>query len=250
MAKSPEAFRTISEVAELLGIPAHVLRFWETRFPQIRPVKRAGGRRYYRPADVALLAGLRVLLHEQGTAIRDVQKLLREQGVRHVCAMADSALLRAANAEWTTDDPLLEEALAPAPRRTPIKVIRWTPEVAPPEEDLSSVENNSFESVDWQAASPVVAAQISTAFANREAVIGPRSAVDSAPESVDPPLVTPPRARMAPQDGLKIYSLLHRLMALHHARKPLDGLIPLAFRLRALRFRMGQGLGSEKTFCE
>lgn len=89
MEKSPEAFRTISEVAETLATPAHVLRFWESRFPQIRPVKRAGGRRYYRPADVALLAGIKRLLHSEGLTIRGVQKLLREQGVRHVAALGD-----------------------------------------------------------------------------------------------------------------------------------------------------------------
>ena len=88
MDKSPDAFRTISEVAESLETPAHVLRFWESRFPQIRPVKRAGGRRYYRPADVALLGGIRHLLHDEGMTIRGVQKILREQGVRHVAAMA------------------------------------------------------------------------------------------------------------------------------------------------------------------
>jgi len=89
MNKSPDAFRTISEVAELLDTPAHVLRFWESRFPQIKPVKRAGGRRYYRPADMALLAGIRRLLHEEGLTIRGVQKILREQGVRHVSGLSE-----------------------------------------------------------------------------------------------------------------------------------------------------------------
>jgi DNA-binding transcriptional MerR regulator len=87
MDKSAEAFRTISEVATLLETPAHVLRFWETRFPQIRPVKRAGGRRYYRPNDVALLTGIKYLLHAEGMTIRGVQKVLRDQGVRHVAAL-------------------------------------------------------------------------------------------------------------------------------------------------------------------
>ncbi|WP_253944447.1 MerR family transcriptional regulator [Pseudogemmobacter hezensis] len=89
MDKSPDAFRTISEVAEALDTPAHVLRFWETRFPQIRPVKRAGGRRYYRPSDLALLIGIKRLLHEEGMTIRGVQKVLREQGVRHVAGLSD-----------------------------------------------------------------------------------------------------------------------------------------------------------------
>lgn len=87
MDKSPEAFRTISEVADFLDTPAHVLRFWESRFPQIRPVKRAGGRRYYRPGDVALLAGIKKLLHDEGMTIRGVQKILREQGIRHVASL-------------------------------------------------------------------------------------------------------------------------------------------------------------------
>jgi DNA-binding transcriptional MerR regulator len=91
MDKSPDAFRTISEVAEGLEIPAHVLRFWESRFPQIRPVKRAGGRRYYRPSDVALLTGIKHLLHDEGMTIRGVQKILREQGVRHVAALSGHA---------------------------------------------------------------------------------------------------------------------------------------------------------------
>lgn len=116
MDKSPEAFRTISEVAEALETPAHVLRFWETRFPQIRPVKRAGGRRYYRPADVALLTGIKRLLHDEGLTIRGVQKLLREQGVRHVADLGgvgdyphedevDAELIAAMAAHPDEDDP-------------------------------------------------------------------------------------------------------------------------------------------------
>jgi len=89
MDKSPDAFRTISEVAEHLDTPAHVLRFWESRFPQIRPVKRAGGRRYYRPSDVALLTGIKRLLHDEGLTIRGVQKILRDHGVRHVAGLQD-----------------------------------------------------------------------------------------------------------------------------------------------------------------
>lgn len=88
MAKSPDAFRTISEVSAVLETPPHVLRFWETKFPQIRPVKRAGGRRYYRPGDVALLGGIKVLLHEQGMTIRGVQKLLKERGAKQIAALS------------------------------------------------------------------------------------------------------------------------------------------------------------------
>ncbi len=80
--KSPEAFRTISEVAEALGVPQHVLRFWETRFSQVRPLKRAGGRRYYRPEDIALIRRIRDLLYDEGYSIRGVQKLLKSAGAR------------------------------------------------------------------------------------------------------------------------------------------------------------------------
>lgn len=89
MAKSRDAFRTISEVAEWLDTPAHVLRFWESKFTQVKPVKRAGGRRYYRPDDMMLLSGIKVLLHEQGLTIKGAQKLLREQGVKHVSALGE-----------------------------------------------------------------------------------------------------------------------------------------------------------------
>ena len=82
--KSPDAFRTISEAAEELGVPQHVLRFWETRFPQIKPMKRAGGRRYYRPADVDLLKGICSLLYKEGYTIRGVQKILKDDGPSYV----------------------------------------------------------------------------------------------------------------------------------------------------------------------
>lgn len=87
MNKSPDAFRTISEVADDLDIPQHVLRFWETRFAPIRPLKRGGGRRYYRPDDVDLLKGIRQLLYGQGYTIKGVQRILRESGPRFVQAV-------------------------------------------------------------------------------------------------------------------------------------------------------------------
>lgn len=132
MGKSPEAFRTISEVAEWLGVPTHVLRFWESRFPQVKPVKRAGGRRYYRPADMALLGGIRRLLHDDGMTIRGVQKLLREKGVKHVGSLSPTGLEDVdrvvsearLGGEWP-DDALPDaedDALAPAAnaiRRSP-----------------------------------------------------------------------------------------------------------------------------------
>ena len=84
MDKAPDAFRTISEVAAELEVPQHVLRFWESRFHEIRPMKRGGGRRFYRPQDVDLLRGIRHLLYGEGYTIRGVQRILREQGQRFV----------------------------------------------------------------------------------------------------------------------------------------------------------------------
>lgn len=88
MTKSPDAFRTISEVAAWLGVQAHVLRFWESKFTQVKPVKRAGGRRYYRPSDMRLIGGIKTLLHDDGMTIKGVQKILREQGVAHVATLS------------------------------------------------------------------------------------------------------------------------------------------------------------------
>jgi DNA-binding transcriptional MerR regulator len=93
MEKSPEAFRTISEVAEELDVPQHVLRFWESKFNQIKPMKRGGGRRYYRPNDVDLLRGIRHLLYGDGYTIRGVQKILREQGISFVVETGRNTLL-------------------------------------------------------------------------------------------------------------------------------------------------------------
>lgn len=134
MDKSPDAFRTISEVADFLETPAHVLRFWESRFPQIKPVKRAGGRRYYRPADVALLAGIRQLLHQDGMTIRGVQKILRDQGVRHVINLSDPGFSEAFDAEAEgdaveesgTDFPQIPSALADEPNNI-VSLTEWRP---------------------------------------------------------------------------------------------------------------------------
>jgi len=98
--KAPEAFRTISEVADELEVPKHVLRFWEAKFAQLKPMKRGGGRRYYRPEDVALLRGIRFLLYNDGYTIRGVQKILREQGPRFVMDY------RCLAAEAEDDDPV------------------------------------------------------------------------------------------------------------------------------------------------
>ncbi|MFN3548583.1 MAG: MerR family transcriptional regulator [Mesorhizobium sp.] len=95
MDKSPDAFRTISEVAEDLDLPQHVLRFWETRFSQIKPLKRGGGRRYYRPQDVDLIKGIKSMLYDQGYTIKGVQKLLKENGNHFVAAIGAGDLAAA-----------------------------------------------------------------------------------------------------------------------------------------------------------
>ncbi len=109
--KQAGAFRTISEVAEDLDVPQHVLRFWETRFGQIRPMKRAGGRRYYRPEDVELIAGIRHLLHVQRYTIKGAQRVLKENGVRFVQAVGRGEAVAAA--------PSLQEVEAEVPAGIP-----------------------------------------------------------------------------------------------------------------------------------
>jgi len=89
--KGPQAFRTISEAADELGVPQHVLRFWETKFSFIRPMKRAGGRRFYRPQDISVLRGVRALLHKDGYTIKGVQRLHKELGVKRLLAAAEGA---------------------------------------------------------------------------------------------------------------------------------------------------------------
>ena len=89
MAKGPNAFRTISEAADDIGTPQHVLRFWETKFSFVSPLKRAGGRRFYRPQDIVLLKAVRRLLHDEGLTIKGVQRLHREQGVQKLAAYGD-----------------------------------------------------------------------------------------------------------------------------------------------------------------
>jgi DNA-binding transcriptional MerR regulator len=111
--KGPDAFRTISEVATDLDLPQHVLRFWETRFAQIKPLKRGGGRRYYRPDDIDLLRGIRQLLYGDGYTIRGVQQILREQGVRHVQSIG-----RAVEAEEVRPAPPLSGGYPQERRRS------------------------------------------------------------------------------------------------------------------------------------
>ncbi len=109
MSKGPDAFRTISEAADELGVPQHVLRFWETKFSFIRPMKRAGGRRFYRRQDIDVLRSVRRLLHDEGYTIKGVQRLHKEQGIRRLLAAVDGGAPPLAPAEAITTEPVVLE---------------------------------------------------------------------------------------------------------------------------------------------
>jgi DNA-binding transcriptional MerR regulator len=153
--KAPDAFRTISEVATELEVPQHVLRFWESRFREIKPMKRGGGRRYYRPDDVSLLKGIRHLLYGEGYTIRGVQRILKEQGVRFVQSVWQPGAPQPAHgaaddADFATEDaearmPAVEEAdrgrglfailpklLADNEQQPPVKIPPARRDTAPP----------------------------------------------------------------------------------------------------------------------
>jgi resuscitation-promoting factor RpfA len=130
MSKSADAFRTISEVAEWLDTPAHVLRFWESKFTQVKPVKRAGGRRYYRPGDMRMLGGIKKLLHDDGMTIKGVQKILREQGIRHVSSLCALSV--------GDDEDFEEIILEDVPSSEPIDTV--VPFAKPTEPDPPSPE--------------------------------------------------------------------------------------------------------------
>jgi DNA-binding transcriptional MerR regulator len=120
--KAPDAFRTISEVADDLDVPQHVLRFWESRFAHIKPMKRGGGRRYYRPEDIDLLRGIRFLLYGEGYTIRGVQRILKEQGVRFVQSVwQEGAKLDLRRSARTTET---EDAEEEAPGRGVVSVLQ------------------------------------------------------------------------------------------------------------------------------
>ena len=116
MDKAPDAFRTISEVAEEVNVPQHVLRFWESRFSQIRPLKRGGGRRYYRPEDIDLLRGVRHLLYGEGYTIRGVQRILREEGLAFVQSVWRSNIQALPKADAADDEPESPPVMREEPR--------------------------------------------------------------------------------------------------------------------------------------
>lgn len=186
--KSRDAFRTISEVADWLDVPTHVLRFWESRFSQIKPVKRAGGRRYYRPSDMRVIGGVKVLLHDQGMTIRGVQKLFREEGIKHVSGYAP----RLFDEDEETPKPRLdEEALVEAAK--PASAARSTHDAAPdPEpEDVTAPEPSE------EAEPAVVFRRSSRPGSEIPAADAPAEVAEASPTE-EPPVAAPPSVPATP----------------------------------------------------
>jgi DNA-binding transcriptional MerR regulator len=199
--KAPDAFRTISEVADEIDVPQHVLRFWESRFPQIRPMKRGGGRRYYRPDDVDLLRGVRHLLYGEGYTIRGVQRILREQGVTFVQTV------------WTVSAEPLPEDIDEDEEMTEAE--EETAETAAP----ARSEPNLFAAVAPRPAEPAAAPRPE---GRREPTIVPPISLGepsppvqpSPPSSAEAPAAAPPSHRgVAAQDRHKLQTALDELIA-------------------------------------
>lgn len=197
MDKSPDAFRTISEVADWLGVQAHVLRFWESKFTQVKPVKRAGGRRYYRPSDMQLIGGIKKLLHDDGLTIKGAQKLLREQGVAHVAAMSQSLdemagmVVASKEAEPTVVAFTSKQAGAAAKDHAPIETDapRETPETAPTAPDSPPADVPAPGSVEATKADAVPEATPApeTDGPHEEEVAVPDAESEAEPEQPDLP---------------------------------------------------------------
>lgn len=181
MAKSADAFRTISEVAEWLEVPAHVLRFWESKFSQIKPVKRAGGRRYYRPVDMLLLGGIKALLHDEGMTIKGVQKLLREHGVRHVSDLSQRL-------DEVTEGEVSDIAL----------------DVKPEPLDLAKVLNFARSRGAPPVAPPAIGEATTEAAQDTEEDV----AVAPAADAPSPPIIPADASKPIPKDALSPYEAL------------------------------------------
>lgn len=246
MPKSPQAFRTIREVADWLGVAAHVLRFWESKFSQIKPVKRAGGRRYYRPSDMQLVGGIKVLLHEQGMTIRGVQNLLQSEGVAHVSALSppidapfETARSDARDNLWTEDEA---PATEPPRSRRNLTLI----------EDAETVEEDVAQAQDAEADEPAVTEPAAEAPAADEPAANEPAPAEPAPAGTAeapvfrreerpaeaesaPSRIPPDRPRSRP-----ISESLARLST--RAETGVDPALLAALpRLRALRDRMAGG---------
>lgn len=204
--KSAEAFRTISEVAIELDVPQHVLRFWESRFTQIKPVKRAGGRRYYRPDDIDLLKGIRALLYNDGFTIKGVQKVLKDRGLRHVAEIGRGGTPAAPAPVVIEKVVYVEKPVAAPVRKARPTHLRAVPDA------------------------------MSLPFFDEQPVAREFPVLDAAPPPVVPALIKPERQIAEPvvepaaDDGLAAEQRAH-------LEEILDGLTGLKTRLLAVRGR-------------
>ncbi|MDJ1016409.1 MAG: MerR family transcriptional regulator [Paracoccaceae bacterium] len=227
MEKSRDAFRTISEVAEWLDIPTHVLRFWESRFSQIKPVKRAGGRRYYRPSDMRLIGGVKTLLHDQGMTIRGVQKILREQGIKHVAGFSPSLF-------DDEEGEVIEAVATPTFVRdatpAPAARVTHTAEPAPVEEDA---QPDMFP----EAPAPVAAETVESFPEDPDE---PHiDAEPTIPDTPDVPSTDPADDDPAHEKDPGVAGRL-RAMPISELRARAEVLRPLRDQLAALRDRIGE----------
>lgn len=246
MEKSPDAFRTISEVADWLGVQAHVLRFWESKFSQVKPVKRAGGRRYYRPSDMQLLGGIKRLLHDDGLTIKGVQKILREQGVGHVAGLSQpidemaASAVAAANGGPTV---VAFQGKSAEPEPEPEEAVKSEPE---PELNL---EPEDAPTAGDEAGSPVDEPSDTTDDAARLPSFLHRDPPKEAPAPQSKPAVETPAAAKArvidapdpPPDAeieVTAGALAHLSSGLELDAEQAAALAPLAAQLKAWRDRV------------
>jgi DNA-binding transcriptional MerR regulator len=210
--KAPDAFRTISEVAEELEVPQHVLRFWETRFSQIKPMKRSGGRRYYRPDDVDLLRGIRRLLYGEGYTIRGVQRILKEHGIKSVQGLTEGTpaafgpIERAASVHARDDDDDRTEELHAAADET--------------DDDIDSDVEEVGDDEAFEEDIPPQRREPEHAAPRRVEPVMRFDAKPSAPPSTGHPVASSPRSEAHRLDGDRLRTVLAELTA---CRQLLDG---------------------------
>ncbi|MEY8882609.1 MerR family transcriptional regulator [Donghicola sp. XS_ASV15] len=232
--KSPDAFRTISEVADWLETPAHVLRFWESKFTQVKPVKRAGGRRYYRPADMELLGGIKKLLHDEGMTIKGVQKILREQGVKHVAGLSDAITppdTKSVTVE-TESAPAAPKSEQSLPEQAPLPPLPKTEKREPPSESEDGYQQGNLFGDDFEDTSEVELLEVEVEDAHAPA---PAEVIPLRP-------ATQPASAEAAQDAETAREPAPRLlaMALQTPEKQRPAIAALAPQIRSLHERLSQ----------
>lgn len=234
MSKSRDAFRTISEVSDWLDVPAHVLRFWESKFSQVKPVKRAGGRRYYRPTDMQLLGGIKKLLHEDGMTIKGVQKLLRENGVKHVAALAPD--LEAADTGKTID---AKPAAKPEAKAAPAEAAPDTapePQEAKPAEDADpTLKITNIVPIPSAPEGPALTVDLETKTPDAETEDEPEA--EAAPAATAPVDVPPDPSDTDSKADARVFQHLRHASHAGLAAKAAE-IAPLLDRMQALRDRI------------